>query len=97
MSYKHLFIVVVVNLFILSASSSQKDINSSRKSLIIFNERLESLDLNLRAGDKLSTCEDSKEALTISQLNSFHFKSLEPYYKWEDINELLKTIAIEYC
>ncbi len=86
-----------MNLFILSASSSQKDINYSRKSLIIFNEKLESLDLNLRAGDKISTCEDSKEALTISQLNSFHFKSLEPYYKWKEINELLKTIAIEYC
>jgi len=58
---------------------------------------LESLDINLRSGDNINACKNSRDALNSINLHSHYFASLEPYYNWPDIKELLESITFKYC
>ncbi len=52
---------------------------------------------NLKSGNYKQVCIDSKKGLYIIKSNIENFKSLEKYYHWEEMEQLLANLHTDKC
>ncbi len=78
-------------------TSKESGISSAEKELKLLNKNLEALENGINGSNSKEICLKLKESIQIITNKNSDLKSLEPYYHWHDINEVLVKLLKNYC
>ena len=90
-------LIVIWLLNIQSGLTQPGKVLLKNESKVLFDDYMEKLEMEIRKDNKKTACLYSSSAYDIIKKNAPSLKSLEPYYKWTEIRDVLISTQEEYC